>query len=373
MTSDLDALSPRIKLLLLIPHLGGGGAERVTSLLAIHLNPDLFEIHLALLTPDYPGAIPAPASVTPHRFDVPRVRSAWLPMVRLARSLSPDVILCGMAHLNFLLLLLKPLLPRHTKILLRQNTTASAATARTWLTRRLYLTLYPRADAIICQSPSMALDLELNFHIPPSKLAVLHNPISPQAPASTKILWRPDSWPRLLAVGRLAPEKGIDLLLQSVATLKQRHPHLELIVLGTGPEEIRLRQLSTHLRLDSTVQFAGHAPNPSDYYPGATLFVRPSRYEGMPNALLEAASVGLPLVSTPCCQGVIELLRDQPCTWLATEITAPSLAEAIATALQSLATSLEPRCHHNFLAPFETETAIHAYEQFILRIAGSRP
>ena len=60
----------------------------------------------------------------------------------------------------------------------------------------------------------------------------------------------------------------------------------------------------------------------------------PSRHEGLPNALLEAAAAGLPIVAMPASGGVVELLRDQPGVWLAPEISAEALAASLLAALK---------------------------------------
>jgi len=364
-------MKQRIKLLLLIPHLGGGGAERVVAQLAQHLDPQRFEIHLALITGDGPGAEPPPAWVTVHRFDKTRVRQAWLPLLRLIRAEQPDVLLCGMAHLNFLILPLKPFMPRRIRILIRQNTTASAA-ATSRLSRLAYRYLYPLADRIICQSQAMADDLTANFNIDPAKTTVLLNPVDINAiqgasrPSATEENCFANPGPHLLSVGRLSIEKGVDLLLRALPQIQQSHPIVHLTILGTGPEEASLRQLTTQLGLENQVTFAGYA-TPSSYYAATTLFVLPSRYEGMPNALLEAAAAGLPIVATPCCAGVTELLETSTGTWLAPAITSEALAETILRALASIQvnTSAPVRFHHAFLAPFELQTAITAYADLL--------
>ncbi len=358
------------RLLLVIPHLGGGGAERVTAQLARHLNPELFEIHLAVITSDCPGAQLPPASVSLHRLNAGRVRNAWLPLLCLIRSLKPRVILSSMAHLNFLILLLKPLLPGHTRILVRQNTTTSASNP-SWITRQLYRQLYPRAAAILCQSQAMADDLAKRFGVAPHLLHCLSNPIdieSIHGNASHPVIWCEDAAPRLLTVGRLSREKGMDLLLHATAILRKTYPDVQLAILGRGSEEASLRVLAAELGLNTSVVFAGHT-DPALYYPGATLYVLPSRHEGMPNSLLEAAAAGLPLVVTPCSQGVIELLQEAPGAWIASHISAEPLAETIGRALGTTAVQ-SPRYQHAFLAPFELQSAIAAYEGLILRFVN---
>jgi glycosyltransferase involved in cell wall biosynthesis len=354
----------RIKLLLLIPHLGGGGAERVIAQIATHLDPERFEMHLGLIAPDFPGAQALPEWVRIHRLGCERVRRAGPALVQAVRAIEPDVLLSGMAHLNFLVLLLKPLFPRQTRVLVRQNTTASLA-ATSWLGRLSYRSLYPRADRIVCQSQAMADDLAECFAIPPGKLVVLANPIDlPTVGIKThSSVWPDHAWPRVLAIGRLSVEKGVDLLIRAMASVEARFPHACLIVLGDGAEEPALRKLAEELQLANSVHLAGYLRNPSAFYEGATVFVQPSRYEGMPNAMLEAAAAGLPIVATPCSKGVCELLDGVPGAWVAGTITAESLAETLLEALADLPhiPETQRRFSYPFLKAFATETAIAGY------------
>jgi glycosyltransferase involved in cell wall biosynthesis len=392
-------MKQRVKLLLAIPHLGGGGAERVIATLARCLDPQRFEIHLALLTEDGPGTGPIPACVTVHRFHASRVRFAWLPLLRLIRAERPDAILSGMAHLSFSLLLLKPFFPRGTAIFVRQNTTASAA-ATSLLSRLAYRFLYPRASRIICQSQGMADDLAHHFSIAAEKLAVLANPIDVEAIQAVQVIQAArtahsgnepnstpeshDSAPRLLCVGRLSPEKGVDLLLRALPEVKAVYPNVHLTILGIGRAAKSLHQLSIQLGLENEVTFAGYA-DPAAFYATSTLFVLPSRYEGMPNALLEAAAAGLPIVVTPCCTGVTDLLRDTSGaasgtavsgTWVTPAIDSEALSQTLLAALAELGKSPlgnspnpRPRFDHAFLAPFELRTAVAAYASLLAPLA----
>jgi glycosyltransferase involved in cell wall biosynthesis len=363
----------RIKLLLLIPHLGGGGAERVIAQLAAHLDPQRFEVHLGLIAQDFPGPERLPDSVEIHRLGCDRVRRAGPALLRLAWMVQPEVILSGMAHLNFLLLLLRPLLPRRIRLLIRQNTTASAA-ADTWLKRLPYRYLYPRGDGILCQSQAMADDLAENFSIARGKLIVLANPIDMMkaASASPQPVWPAHAWPRLLTVGRLSREKGLDLLLRGLPSILQQFPKVQVAVLGVGPEASSLQDLCEELGLKNAVTFAGHRQNPADFYADTTLFVQPSRYEGMPNALLEAAAAGLPIVATPSSQGVCDLLRGAAGAWLSPAIEAQSLARTIQGALASLEpqNAAPRRFEHDFMRPFATEKAVAAYASVLERFAA---
>jgi glycosyltransferase involved in cell wall biosynthesis len=104
---------------------------------------------------------------------------------------------------------------------------------------------------------------------------------------------------QLLFVGRLAQKKGIDYLLEAIAKLCDRS--VELVIAGDGPELNALKKKISRLKIDSQVRFLGHVTDKEklvEVYQGADIFVLPSLGEGMSNALLEALSSGLPIIST---------------------------------------------------------------------------
>lgn len=330
-----------IRVLLLIPHLAGGGAEQVIALLACGLAAEQYQVHLGLVTQGQWPPPRLPKSVVVHDLGVRRVRNAPVRLLRLVRAVRPDVILSGMAHLNFLVLLLRPLFSRGIRVVVRQNITISAVLAAAQEPRGtalLYRLLYPRADRILCPTQAMADDLASMIPVAPGRLVVLPNPIDTRAIAAA--LAGPFCWhgpgPHLLAIGRLSPEKGFDLLIEAMAMVRGRFPAADLTLVGAGSEETRLRQLTGRLHLDSAVWFAGYIEQPYVLYPGTSCFVLPSRYEGMPNALLEADAAGLPMVATPASGGVIDLMRGRPGAWLASAVSASALADALIAALGSL-------------------------------------
>jgi glycosyltransferase involved in cell wall biosynthesis len=377
----------RPRVLLLIPHLGGGGAERVTALLARGLSKQKYDLQLGLVTQSEPGPDFAAEGVEIHALGARRVRSGALGLLRLARRLKPDLILSGMAHLNFLVLLLRPLLPRTTRILVRQNSTASAALDFGGLpayTRLLYRLLYRRADRVICQSAAMARDLSEQIGIPSSRLASLPNPIDvesirartnpgqpPRAAADSSAQMPGKPIPRLLGVGRLSKEKGFDLLLEALARVRERFPGAHLTIAGAGPEEAHLKAEAGRLGLQSAVHFAGYVEDLSPNLRQASVFVLSSRHEGMPNALLEAAAAGLPIVALPSSEGVVDLLRGQPGIWLANAISAAALAEALLAALETLRPG--ERFAHEFVEAFRLDRAIAAYEALIDSVLREGP
>lgn len=359
----------RPRILLLIPHLGGGGAERVIQLIAGHLSAEKYDVHLGLVAQSSWPLPALPTSVTIHQINATRVRNAAGALLRLVQQLRPALILSTMAHLNFMVLALRPFFPRFTKVLVRQNGMPGAMLSdlrSPTPTRIIYRILYPRADRVLCQSHAMAEDLSTCTGIQQQRISVVPNPVDLCSIRNTadnaSSRWSGPG-PHVLAVGRLRPEKGFDLLLNAFAALRKSLPTADLIIAGSGQLATQLKALVSSLSLADAVQFAGHVPDPSVYYPGASLFVLPSRHEGMPNALLEAAAGGLPIVTTPSCKGLLNLLHEDAGCWVASQTTSLALEYALHEALTSL--HLAQRFPHSWIEQFSLETSIAAYQAVI--------
>lgn len=365
-------MQKRTRVLLLIPHLGGGGAERVNAIVAARLNPQRYEVHLGVVTGRRPGAGSFPAHVAVHVLGAPRVRRGLGAILRLAWRLRPDAILSGMAHLNLAVLLLKPALPRRTRILVRQNAEPHPRDAGSW-TPAFYRWLYPKADAVICQTPAMARAVRHSAG-PRVRVHVLANPVEVdvvRTAAGARSTNGNLPGLRLLAMGRLAPEKGFDLLLKAFASLRRQFPALRLIILGAGSEDASLRALARQFALNESVHFAGSVENPEAWLGRASHFVLSSRREGLPNALLEAAAAALPIVATPAEGGLGALLAGKEGVWLAREVSAPALECAIRSAL--LAHPPGHRFAHPWIEEFRAERVVPRYEALIDSVLEDAP
>jgi hypothetical protein len=159
------ASTQRAKVLLLIPHFGGGGAERVIETLGRYLSPQKYEVHLAVVTQSIDETPSFPKLTAVHALDVRRVRYCLWKILRLVWLVRPAVILSGMAHLNLLVLALRPLFPSCTRVVVRQNGPLSA-TLSPWrnsrLARHIYSAAHKRAEMVICQTRQMAEELQWN-------------------------------------------------------------------------------------------------------------------------------------------------------------------------------------------------------------------
>jgi glycosyltransferase involved in cell wall biosynthesis len=370
------ASTQRAKVLLLIPHLGGGGAERVIATLARCLNPQKYEVHLGLATQSTQEAQSLAQLKIVHALGSRRVRYSGWKILQLVWRVRPAVILSGMAHLNVLVLALRPFFPSRTRVVVRQNG-APSATLAPWgnshLVSRIYCAAYNRADTVICQTRQMAEELQCELGMNSAKMVVLFNPVDIQgigasATATPPVLTSPG--PRLLAIARLAPEKGIDLLLEAFAGVRRRFPAADLEIAGSGSCEPALRIQCKTLGIEEQVRFLGNVAEPASLFHRSSLFVLSSRQEAMPNALLEAAAAGLPIVALPASPGLTALLRGQSGIWLASEISAKALENALYDALSSIHAG--QRFQHSWIEAFDLKNAIPAYENVIDRALQER-
>ncbi len=201
-----------------------------------------------------------------------------------------------------------------------------------WLRRRLY----PRAAAVVVQTQAVAQWAAKL--VDPTRVHVIPNPVRPIAPAGP----RPDRLPAapiVLGVGRLSPEKGFDLLLRAFAASGLAGHGWSLVILGDGPARSDLLRLAAALDIATAVRLPGIVDNPEAFMQHAELFVLPSRYEGFPNALLEAMACGTPCIAFDCPSGPAEIIRDEDTGVL----VKPQDVDGLTRALAEMASNEERR------------------------------
>jgi glycosyltransferase involved in cell wall biosynthesis len=134
----------------------------------------------------------------------------------------------------------------------------------------------------------------------------------------------------IVSAGRLKPLKNHELILRAYARLKDKYPEYKIIIYGEGSLKEYLRNLSVELDIDKNVELPGFEPNLPAKVQNAKLFIMSSNFEGMPNALLEAMSLGVVCISTDCAGGAARSIIENGSNGLIVPCNdVESLAEAI--------------------------------------------
>jgi len=160
-----------------------------------------------------------------------------------------------------------------------------------------------RFDKIICVSNLLYGEFA-KLGVGVDRLVYLPNAVSlpEQRPSqredARQKLYLPLSEKIVVAVGRLSPEKGIDILLTAYANQFSTDSGVRLLLVGDGPQRADLEAVARRLGIAERVTFAGFVSDVASYYAAADLFVMSSHTEGFPMALLEAMAWGLPALAT---------------------------------------------------------------------------
>lgn len=171
----------------------------------------------------------------------------------------------------------------------------------------LYNIGYGNVDLIICQTELMKSELIRNKpKLNARKTVVINNPITPLDPAA-KFSDPYIGKQYLVSAGRLIPEKGFDLLIDSYKKILVQFPELELIILGEGHCRLALTEQIERYGLANHVHLRGWTDDVYSYFKYAKGCVVSSRIEGFPNVLLQMMMVNNSVVSTVCAGGIDEI------------------------------------------------------------------
>ena len=187
-----------------------------------------------------------------------------------------------------------------------------------WIKRRLLRIGYHNADVVAAVSEGTRQAAVRYHRIPADRIVTADNFFDVQRidrmareEVPERMIGTDDRF-RIVAAGRLHPQKGFDILIEAARRLvwEYGHDRLWLNILGAGETRSRLKQQICESRLEKHVQLAGFTKNPLPVYRESQLFVLSSRYEGMPNALVEAMLCEVPVLSTDCPNGPNEILEN---------------------------------------------------------------
>jgi len=324
-------------LLIVMPNLAAGGAERIQVAIANHL---------ARQQPVYVATIREHGSLRSTLAPGVRVislhgRLLWLPnLVFTAWKLRPSTILSSAFDLNFLILAVSPLLPRDTGLVVREAALPYQVLPPNRLGRTLlatYYKLYRKATQIVLLSQHMAHKTVESAPHGESKIRVIPNAPDPLRLPPVRTFTPAMAPPYFVAIGRLAPQKGFEVLIQAFAKYSDDGGKGRLDIFGTGPEKEALEHQIQALGLTGKVSLAGHLED-MHKLARADGYILSSRFEGLANTLLEALHMGLPVLATSNETSADEFMTDGIDGVLVPQCDVATLAQGLCKFSQLLAT-----------------------------------
>jgi glycosyltransferase involved in cell wall biosynthesis len=324
------------RILLIIPELGMGGAQRSLAKLSAALVKS-HDVTVVVFNRNhvvsYPiggkmislDVIPGPGILSKTFAFFCRVRK----LKRIKKEIGADVSISFLEGADYINILSK----RRDKVIISirgsklHDETIIGNFA--WLRNKVLIPfLYRFADTIVTVNQGIIKELTGSFNLKRSKIVHIPNfydsfeirELSEElksAPLARVYRQRPV----FVVSGRLAPEKGIQQMIVVFSKLKISHPDAVLLIIGDGPLLKELLDIATHLGLtcemsenfisDPDVLFLGNQPNVFKFFKGASAYLMNSSSEGFPNSLVEAMICGVPVISSDCPYGPREILAPE--------------------------------------------------------------
>ena len=362
-----------MKIALVISSLSAGGAERVMALLANHWAGRGEDV--SLITIDSSAADWYPIDMRVSRIGlglridsagaVAAIANNWrrVAALRSALRLTGATVVLSFGEFTNVQTLIATRFTGVRCVVSERTDPSLHYVGRIWhVLRRI---IYPSANALVVQTH--ALRPWAQSIVGGKRVHVIPNPVRDMRHATEAT--SAQRTPTVVAAGRLVPAKGFDLLLEAFASASQDRPDWKLVIMGEGPERERLMNRAQELDIADRVSLPGWIAEPGRLLTSAGIFAMSSRYEGFPNALLEAMACGAPSVSFACV-GPAEIIENE-IDGLLVEVGS---AAALARALQRLMNDDELRerlgcnavkvCHR-----YALESVIQQWD----RVLGSAP
>lgn len=313
-------ITQKKKILIVIPSMGGGGAERVVVNLANNLDRGRYGVSIATFQErnDYVNELDKDINII-----CLGKKSKWdflkliLRLRKVIKEYKPDVVLSLIYYANIITLFAGMSLKRNGKVIISEHIYSYKYLSEGgWRAlKRFFMNFaYKKADKIITVSDGIKKILQDDFNIPSEKIVTIYNPIpfdvivKNSQQAVVHPFFENGGNNVIIGMGRLEHQKRFDVLLKAFAIVHRQHNKARLIILGKGALQKDLEELTHKLNLNNFVNFAGFQPNPHAWVLKADIFVLSSDMEGFPMAILEAMACGVPVISTDCPTGPNEII-----------------------------------------------------------------
>lgn len=307
----------KIKIIFLLPNLNVGGAERVAVNMLRQLDIKKFEATLILVkkTGNLIDLIPSNIEILDLNFR--KTMFSILKLRRLISSLKPDIIFSTLFRTHIAVDLALTFVKKKPKLIYRSPNSPLPVLENRQLPFFMRLLLekaYRNSDVVLAQTPQMKEEIRSYHGIDDNKISVLLNPLDKNfIDEKTNEIQNPfqTDYINVVAAGTLTYAKGFDLLIDSFKMVIEQNKKFRLYIIGRDDgEKKNLIHLVKSNDLDNHVFFPGFQTNPYKYFYHSDLYVLSSRWEGLPNTILENLYLKKPIVATRCIKFMDNLITD---------------------------------------------------------------
>ena len=338
----------KIKILVVIPNLSIGGAERLTVYLLKRINRKKFDVALCLF--EKKGEL---LKELPEDIEVYTVqkKSRWS-FIRLIANLKnvvagyePDILYSRMWYATAVTTLSRKLYAYNVPVVATEEHNfkrdISAFDPFGMFKKYLLDWSYKKSDVIIVPSQGVKKDVAESYKLKSEKVKIIYNSVDLDLIHARTDSLRDsipgclfhDNSPVIVAFGRLVSRKGFSDLLNAFRLVRsQMSSHL--VFIGDGEERLKLEKLALDLDLREDVKFLGFLENPFQCISTSDIFVLSSHWEGFGNVIIEAMACGVPVISTDCPFGPDEIITDGVNGLLVPVADVEAMAQAILRLLQ---------------------------------------
>jgi len=362
------------RIVIFLPSLSGGGAERVLLQVANEITSRGYEVDLVLSSVTGPYISEVINSINIVDLGASRVLFSLFPLWLYIKRSTPKIILSALSHANLVAIIsvmfskFKPRVVISERNIITQESINNQGMKGSIL-RYLMHKFYHRADSAITVSNGVSDSLIQYTKLLNKDIFVVPNPcdIDRISLLSNKPI--DDNWffssklPVVIGIGRLTRQKDFHLLIKAFSIVLKEN-NARLLILGEGELRSELESLALSLGLNEKNFFMpGFVSNPFNYLKNSNVFVLSSRWEGFPNVLLHALGCGCPIVATDCRSGPVEILENGKWGYLTPVGDVEAMAKSITLSLEGKNKhDLESRCLF-----FDIETTVNKYIKVIFR------
>ncbi len=295
------------KILLIVPNLECGGAQRFFVNFTNSLNIEKFNLHLIIFNTRnsvFLKLLRNDIKIT--IFDVPRVRYGLFRLYKIIKDTQPDIIFSTLAQINIPLGFFKRFIFPKIKFIAREANLVSYNIFRyryIKLWSFLYKKSYSYFDKIVCISYVQSYDLINNYNINLNKIKVIYNPVLINnnnlnyKDKNIEKFFRDQNKTNFVAVGSLSYQKGFERLIKSFSII--RDLNFNLFIIGEGPYRQKLTKLIEKYNLKNKIFIIGYSNNPYIWIKKSDFFVISSIYEGLCTSMVESICIGTPVLAYP--------------------------------------------------------------------------